>query len=415
MRILFLTQVLPHPLDAGPKLRAYFVLRHLAQRHSVTLVSFVRSTDSSASLEHLGKLCAAIHTVPMPRSRARDAWHLLRSLVERVPFLIARDRVPRMAKLIDEQLADGWFDAIHADQLWMARYALRPKVHGNTVAGPKLVLDRHNAVYGIPARMAKQETNPLRKRLMELETRKMARYEVQICQRFDRVVWVTGEDHRAVQRQARRGVGDVPNSAVIPICVDPEATSLVARRPMARRITFVGGLHYPPNAQGVLWFAERVFPLVLDRVPDVLLTVIGRRPPRTVANLGRRISRPNLEVTGYAADLAPYLEETAAFIVPLLAGGGMRVKILDAWARGLPVVSTSLGAQGIVTQPGENLLLADTPEAFAEAVTAMLRQPSLGRRIGVGGRRCVEQRYNWRTVYKMWDAVYEGVDGAQAS
>ena len=113
-----------------------------------------------------------------------------------------------------------------------------------------------------------------------------------------------------------------------------------------------------------------------------------------------------MEITGYVADPTPYLAETAAFIVPLHAGGGMRVKILDAWCWGLPVISTRVGAEGIRVQEGENVRLADTPEAFAQAVVQVLRKPELAARLAAGGRRTVEVHYDWRRVYRAWDQVY---------
>ncbi|MEZ4555387.1 MAG: glycosyltransferase family 4 protein [Caldilineaceae bacterium] len=181
------------------------------------------------------------------------------------------------------------------------------------------------------------------------------------------------------------------------------ATPPVDRRPDARRVTFLGGLHYPPNAQGVRWFAEEIFPQVLAQVPDAVLTVIGKQPP-PLDGLG--IPAANLDVLGYVADPTPYLAETAAFIVPLLAGGGMRVKIVDGWTWGLPMVSTSVGAEGTAIAPGENILLAETPGEFAAATVRLLTYPDVGRRLCEAGRCTAEQAYGWRNVYRAWDRVY---------
>jgi glycosyltransferase involved in cell wall biosynthesis len=139
-------------------------------------------------------------------------------------------------------------------------------------------------------------------------------------------------------------------------------------------------------------------------VPDAILTVIGKSPPGEL----RRDSRPSngIEVTGYVDDPTPYLAETAVFIVPLHAGGGMRVKILDAWIWGLPVVSTSVGAEGIDGLSGGDLLLVDSPDDFAAAVVKVMRRPELADRLSAAGRRKVEVRYNWRAEYKAWDDVY---------
>ncbi len=404
MNILFLTQVLPYPLDAGPKVRAYYVLRYLAQHHDVTLVSFVRATDTPAALDHLRAHCRALHTVPMQRSKVKDAGFLARSLLANRPFIIERDTSAEMNAVLDDLVQrSGPFDAVHADQLWMAPYAQRVRAHSADGQKPLTVMDQHNAVYMILRRLAEAERNPAKRLLLLHEADKLASFEVATCQAFDHVAWVTQEDHDAVQAVAG---APVRNDGVLPICGSPADTPPIARQPNARRVTFLGGLHYPPNAQGVLWFAEHAFPQVLAAQPDAVLTVIGKQPPDGLHSLG--IPARNLQVTGYVDDPKPYLAETAAFVVPLLAGGGMRVKIIDGWSWGLPIVSTRIGAEGIDAVDGENMLLADTPPAFAAAVIRLLADPALNATIATGGRRWAVERYNWRTVYRGWDRIYAG-------
>lgn len=405
MRILFLTQVLPYPLDAGPKIRAYYVLRHLAQRHAVTLVSFVRATDTTEAVAHLREVCEAVHTVPIVRSRLKDGAFLLKSLATGQPFIIERDWMGAMAKLIrDLIINDAPFDAVHADQLWMAPYALWARQAANGSA-PSITLDQHNAVFMIPKRIGENEVNPLKRMMLGVEARKLLRYEIETCRRFDQVVWVTQEDYAALQAQAPAS-SPIPNAGVIPICGNPELIAPVQRKPNACRVTFLGGLHYPPNAQGVRWFAEHVFPQVLAQQPNAILTVIGKQPP---ALDGLGIPAANLYVTGYVDDPQPYLAETAAFIVPLLAGGGMRVKIVEGWTWGMPIVSTTIGAEGIEIAPGENMLIADTPAAFAEATLQLLQNRPLADRLAAAGRAWALHHYNWRVRYQEWDRIYKQV------
>ncbi len=452
MRILFLTQVLPYPLDAGPKTRAYYVLRHLAAAgHEVTLLSFTRASDRAEHIRHLRAFCREVQTVPMERSRFKDGRRLARSLAGDTPFLIARDREPAMLDAVRNLCATRPFDAIHADQLWMGPYAQGARSKGQGAGGEgrgiMTVLDQHNAVFQIPKRLAEWESNPVKRRLLYLETRKMAAYEARICQEFDHVVWVTAEDRQAVadaqnirqdrtriQQIGRKGPdffdlvhwnpqsqsnpkaiplppGNRPkkeatrlDDPIIPICVDPEAQQPIEPMRNPHRVTFLGGLHWPPNAAGMAWFVEEVWPRIAARHPDATLTVIGKDPPpplQAAQSQGR-----NIHITGYVEDPRPYLAETGAFIVPLHAGGGMRVKILDAWQWGLPVVSTGIGAEGIQVRDGENLLLADDAEAFAVAVTRLLADSGLAARLRQGGRATVEAEYDWRTVYRAWDQVY---------
>jgi glycosyltransferase involved in cell wall biosynthesis len=161
-------------------------------------------------------------------------------------------------------------------------------------------------------------------------------------------------------------------------------------------------MHWPPNADGVTWFAEEVLPLIIKALPNARFTAVGKQPPRRTG----AASPAGLNLPGYVKELQPFWERSAAFVVPLRAAGGMRVKILDAWARGLPVISTTIGAEGLAWVEGENLLIADTAADFAAAVTRVLTLPDLAARLAQGGRATVEQHYDWRTAYAAWDAIY---------
>jgi glycosyltransferase involved in cell wall biosynthesis len=408
MRIAFLTQVLPFPLDAGAKVRAYYTLRKLAEHHDVRLISFRRSTDSDEATEHLKSFCNSITTVPIERSKARDALDLLASLPSSTPFLIRRDRRPQMDTAIRLALFNGQqtIDAVHADQLWMAPYALRAASESQPASRPALVLDQHNAVMQVPRRLAIAESNPIKRAILRLEDYKLRDFEPSILKAFDRVVWVTEEDRRAVQAAAEGTLPVDRTSEVIPICVSPEDMPHVDRARGSKRVTFLGGLHWPPNAEGISWFAREIWPRVHQRCPEAILTVIGKDPPVGLTNL---MNGRSIELTGYVDDPTPYLRETAAFIVPLLSGGGMRVKILDAWCWGLPVVSTRVGAEGVSAVDSDNALLADSALQFGDAVLQLIDDSALNDRIARGGRRTIEREYDWRTRYESWCEIYDQV------
>ena len=162
-------------------------------------------------------------------------------------------------------------------------------------------------------------------------------------------------------------------------------------------------MFWPPNVAGVLWFAREVLPLIWARIPRARFVVVGKNPPADIRSL---TSDPRIEVTGYVADPLPYLEASDAFVVPLFSGGGMRVKILDAWLWGLPIVSTPIGAEGIDLRDGENILIAGDPRSFADATVRVLTDAALNHRLRTEGRRWVEQTYAWQVVYRRVDAVY---------
>lgn len=407
-RVLFLTQVLPYPLDAGPKIRAYYVLRHLAQQHEVTLVSFVRADDRPEYIEHLRGVCADVRTLPMQRSRMRDIHAGVFSVLSGQPVVVARDKIGAMRALLRDLAQAQPFDFIHADQVSMAQYALYARRH-SPEPKPRTLLDAHNALYLIPTRMAEYETSPFKRWLYRREARLLARYEARTYCQFDHVAFVSGEDRQAVRAvmDASRADWLSAHSTLIPICIDPADRALVERVAQPKSVLHLGTMFWPPNIDGVLWFAERAFPRVLEHVPEARFTIVGKNPPPAVEDLPRHVR--NVNVTGYVPQPDPYLKQAAAFIVPLHAGGGMRVKIVDAWGWGLPIVSTTIGAEGSEVRDGENILLADSSEDFAAAVVRLLQDPALGQRLRENGRAWVEERYNWQRIYPAWDGVYGDV------
>jgi glycosyltransferase involved in cell wall biosynthesis len=393
-RILFLTHVLPYPLDAGAKVRAYYMLRHLAQRHSVTLFSMVRETDPESAADHLAEFCDDVGTMLIRRSIADDVRALLASLRTGLPVLIVRDRLPAFRACIQRLVQDKTFDAIHVDQIKTAQH-----VEGLTDL-PRL-MDMHNVYYEMIEGMARLATSPWRRWLLRREARTMARYEGRACGVFNEIISVT-EDNA---RRLRDMTGGARRVTAIPICVDPTQTPMIAPSDEARDLLCLGAMFYPPNVDGVLWFVRDILPKIRTQVADVRLRIVGPRPDRAILRAAAGDSL--IQVTGHVEDLTPHWAATAAAVVPLRAGSGMRVKILDAMARGIPVVSTRLGAEGISARHDEHLLLADSAAELASSVVRLLRDVDLRRRLARDARRLVETQYDWRQRYAEVDAVYE--------
>lgn len=410
-RVLVLTQVLPFPLDAGPKVRAYYMLRHLSRQHEVTLVSFVRPDDSPDAIAHLRRLCQFVHTVPIRRSVIRNLRAGLKGLLTGLPMVVARDEVTEMFGLLRRLMAESNFDVVHADQLSMAGYG-QFAAHCATKRQPCTLLDEHNAIYLLAQRMAEAEPRFVHKAIMTRESRAFRRYEAAMCRAYDAILTVTEEDRTHLLALLQPSTFNPPPITrpppppitPIPICVDPELTPVVVHQPApAPTILLLGAMFWPPNVQGVLWFGREVLPLIHQRLPDARFVVVGKNPPPEVLAL---TFDSRIRVTGYVADPTPYLAAANVFIVPLAAGGGMRVKILDAWLWGLPVVSTSIGAEGISLRHGENILLADNATTFADATARLLTDPALNLRLRQAGRAWVEATYAWQSVYRRVDEVY---------
>lgn len=404
MQVLLLTQVLPFPPDSGPKVKTWNVLKYLAREHTVTLVSFVRG-DQSADVAGLASLCAGgVHTVPIERGAVRDGVALMRSMVTGAPWMMVRDDRAEMRSLLSRLAADRQFDVVHADQLNMAQYA--EHVARGSATRPRLVLDAHNALWLLYRRLATTMKPGPRRAMLERDWRLLKGYEGRIVRDFDGVLAVSDEDRVALAEAARveRAM------TVIPIAVDTDELPVVTREPAARQLTHIGTMYWPPNIDGMLWFIREIYPRIREGAPETGLDLIGARPPQELVGLNGQV--PGLNVAGYVADVAPYLARCGVFIVPLRAGGGMRVKILEALSRGLPLVTTTLGCEGIAVKDGEHVLIADTPADFAAAVLRVLGDPALAQALARNGRRLIETTYDYRAACRPLETVYSGAKGA---
>src|SRR5512145_2167036 len=381
MKILLLTQVLPYPPDSGPKIKTWNVIKYLARQHEITLVSFVRG-DQSAEVKHLQRYCQAVHTVEMKRGPLPDGLALLRSLASGQPWMMVRDERTTMQQLIDTLVRQNQFDVAHADQLNMAQYARR-------VAGARKIMDAHNALWLLYKRLAGTLRGP-KKWLLERDWRLLKQYEGRVCNEFDAVLAVSAEDKNALEE----AIGHPREMAVIPIAIDVDDLPVVARKPDADHILHFGTMYWPPNIDGIHWFLNEILPWIRQKRPESVVDLVGARPPQSLVERNQKDSRIN--VTGYVPDLLPYMEQAGVFVVPLRAGGGMRVKILEALARGLPLVTTTLGCEGIAVEDGRHVLIANTPEGFAAAVIRLLEDRSLADQLGKNGRQLIENTYDYR-------------------
>lgn len=401
MRILFLTQLLPYPLVGGAKIRAYYVLRHLCQQHEVSLVSFGRVDDEPADVDHLRQFCRHVYLIPLTRSQWQDARALWRSIWTGNPIVIERDSVPAFTQSLYQRIQEQPFDAVHADQTAMAQYALHARQLSRQ---PVLtVLDQHNALYRVVERQAKYEVG-WRRWLWRWEGGKLKRYERGLCRQFDHIFTVTQEDQTNLlnllppaEAQRRRS-----QFTVLPISVQPPAQPAFPLAQESQHILHLGTMFWQPNVEGVLWFLQEVFPLIVAQLPNVQVTIAGKNPPPAIQTL----ASSQIQVTGFVPDPTSLLRQSRVFIVPVRAGGGMRVKILDAWQWGIPIVSTTIGAEGIATQPNHNILIADTPADFAQAVIRLLTDFQLAQTLRQNGHDWVTQQYNWRTQYARLDPIY---------
>jgi len=393
LKILLLTQVLPYPPDSGPQVKTWNVLKYLSLKHEVTLVSFVRG-DQTREVEHLKSICHQVFVVPMQRSLLSDALALLKSLFSGVPWVITRDHRQPMRRLVQALTQAEPFDVIHADQLNMAQYAAAS-------TGGLKVIDQHNALWLLYKRMAETQRPGPKKWLFERDWRLMRSYEGQICREFDRVIAVSEVDKAAIAEVA----GNRQDIYVIPIAVDMDEVVPVQRAAAASRIVHIGTMFWPPNVDGILWFAREVLPLVRAQKPHVGFDIIGARPPEAVLRLAEADS--DIRVTGFVTDINAYLEQAGVLIVPVRAGGGMRVKILNQLSQELPMVTTTIGCEGIQVVNGQQVLVGDRPQDFANAVLRILDDRTLADALGKAGRKLIAEQYDYRRVCSQLECVYQ--------
>jgi polysaccharide biosynthesis protein PslH len=417
MRILFLTQIVPYPPDAGPKIKTWNVLRFLAQRgHEIVLVTFCRPQEREF-LAAVREVCQEVHPIRIRRSRLGDVFYWARSMVSGRPFLIERDDDRGMRRVVDALLAAGRFDVVHADQLTMTQFvshlALNGRGHGAggheaLARRPRLIFDAHNAVWTILKRMRASAPLWLRP-IVAMEQKRVERYEGRVVATFDYTLAVSEADRKALA-QAALGHGAQGGArggviGVVPIAIDARRQDPPRPLPNTREIVTIGTLHYPPNADGIRWFLKDVFPLVQARVPEATLSIIGKNPPDDLRELAGGFGG-RVIVTGYLPDLEPWMAKAALMVVPVRAGGGMRVRILEGFARGMPMVTTTLGLEGIQARPGEDVLVADTEADFAEAVVRLLADPGLRQRLSASGRQVAVSRYDWEVVLRCLEDAY---------
>ena len=415
MRILLNTQLIPFPPDAGPRVKTWNMLRYLAQQgHEVHLASYMRA-EEEPDTGAVRDICVSVSTVPIQRSLSADLVAWLRSHGHGRPFLVERDDLQAMRGLVRRIVVDKEIEVVHADQLSMAQFGLQARrALKGTIARPWLIFDAHNAVWRVLERF-KDKSSALMRPVLDLEARRIKRYEGQIVRAFDRTLAVSEIDRSALIEASISGAngrgmdnGDHPiglRISVIPIGVDTEQLQPAPRPSNSHSVLTLGTLHYPPNADGIRWFSSEVFPLVQAQAPEATLTIVGKNPPSDIQSLAAN-SDGAINVTGYSPDLTPYLEAAAVMVVPVRAGGGMRVRILEGFARGMPMVTTTLGLEGIEAAPNQDILVADTPTQFALQVVRLLENEQLRESLSRSGRRLAERKYDWKRALTPLGELY---------
>lgn len=389
MNVLVLTSRLPFPPDRGDRLLALRMLEVLATRHAVRLVSFVDGREPAAALDRLRERGVAVDTVRLPAalSLARTAL----ALPGRTPLQIAYYRSGRMARLVDRVAAAGAFDAVIVQMSRMAPYGLR-------VPGARRIAFLGDS-YGLSMHRRAAVEGGVRRAVTRLEAGRIAAYEQGIAGRYDRTWLVSAADRKGFAPELWDRIDVVPNG------LPEELLELPVERSSGAGLLFVGHLGVPHNVDSALVLARDVLPAVRARRPDATLRLVGADPAPAVRALH---APPGVVVTGFVPDLATEYGTAQVFVAPLRFAAGVQNKIIESMAAGLPVVTSTIAAEGLGAVAGRDLLLADDPARMVERVVTLLADAPARAELAARGRAFAQGRFRWTNILDALDRAMTG-------
>ena len=381
-RILALTSRLPFPPREGHQLRSWHMLRALAAEHDVTLLSFVRDDDAPDAAGPLRDAVSRLEIFPVPSalSRAASGFALLRGTVGRFPFVVEKYASADMRARIAELLPQT--DIVHVDMLPLAALVDTTRV--------PIVLNAHNVEHELLQRRIDIETRPLHRAFLRTQVARLRQFETDVCRRASRILACSETDAQLLAALApQTPVTIVPNG------VDTDAIQPSAEAPSgSERMIFVGQMSWFPNRDGVEWFLAEILPRIVRAKPDAKFVLVGKSAGLQVP----AALSGNVELLGFVDDLVPVMRDAAVYVVPLRAGSGTRLKVLEAMAFGKAIVTTRIGSEGITLPDGESALYADDADGFAAAVVRVMGDRDLAARLGERARALAVEQYDWKAI-----------------
>ena len=388
LRILWLKTELLHPIDKGGKIRTYQMLKELKRKHHITYLTL---DDGSAEPNAFDKSsCYAHETITIPHQTSvkfspKFYFELAGNLVSKLPYALQKYVSPEMRKTTQKLAERENFDVVVCD-------FLTPAVNLPADLNAATLLFQHNVEAMIWRRHFEVAEGAPKKAFMKMQWRRMFDYEKEACKCFDWVAAVSKEDADAMSREY-----EIENVSDIPTGVDTEFFAPIGNVQKDEfNLVFTGSMDWLPNEDAIQWFTQEILPLVRREIPEVTLTVVGRNPFASLIELSKKDK--SIVVTGRVPDVRPFMERASVYVVPIRIGGGTRLKIYEAMAMQLPTVSTTVGAEGLPVNNGEEIFLRDTPQEFAESVVKLLKDKALARKIGEQAAKTVREKFGWQKV-----------------
>ena len=383
IKVLFLSPTVPFPLTDGGRIRVFNLLKQIATKNDVTLLALETQptdTDGVAELQQLG---VQVHLVPNAPTLPRVSFGtLVKAFLKRQPITVARYDLPAYRQKFKELIATETFDLVHYEMFHTAQFHTAARLPG--------VLSQQNVDSAIWRRLCDETVNPFYKFAYWTQQLAFQRYERVLSPKFDAVTCTSDIDAAVFQQHCAEDVIEIIPNGVDVSHYQPDFASEAPAH-----LIYIGSMDWYPNEDAVGFFSDEVLPQVQENVPEVRFSIVGGNPSARVQKLAER---EGIVVTGRVPEIKPYFAEATVFVVPLRIGSGTRLKILEALAMGKAIVSTAVGAEGLDLKDGEEIFIADEPAAFADAVTRLLTDVPLRRRIGENGRARVKQDYDWRSI-----------------
>jgi polysaccharide biosynthesis protein PslH len=385
-KILVLSPSIPYPPTDGGRIRIYNLIKYLAEKNEITLIAFYQENDELKHIPVLKEFCKNIYPVL--------CWsRQIKNLLSKSFFLRAYGVNRLMQDCVNKVVQNQSFDVIQAESLCMSQYL--PKIF----KGIK-VLDAPD-VQTIRYKMfADVKKDRLNKIIALLKWRIVRKIERNVGKKVDMILTMSSFDHDVFKKIIKRDcIYITPNG----VDANYFKASLNSER-FGANLLFIGMMNYLPNIDAMLYFCREIFPIIKRYIKDVKLSIIGKNPPPEILQLEEI---DNVEVGGYYVDVRPCYDKCSAFIVPLRSGSGTRLKILEALSMGSPVISTSIGCQGIEVTNGTDIIVIDKPEEFAKEVVGILKNKDLRQKLIKNGRRLIEEKYNWGVIIGNLDKIYK--------
>jgi sugar transferase (PEP-CTERM/EpsH1 system associated) len=395
LKILFLCPQPLWPVNTGARLRNFHLANALGLHCDVTILQAV----DPAELPARQTASSFKNVLSAPRSKSYTPLKIFLGLAGPMPVTVRNYWSPQIEEVLLHTLAAQTFAAVQIESIHMAPYLQTIRRHIKNP--PLMILDWHNIESELMLQYARKISNPV-KRLVALRTGELLhRLEDHALSSFAAHTVVSEPDReKLLQRAPGTKVYVIPNG----VDTVAFAASFATPQPVSSRHTllFVGSMDYHANSEAVLWFCSQIWPQLSVEFPNLDFKIVGRNPPASV----QALTSPRISVTGTVADVRPFYHQAFAVIVPLRVGGGTRLKILEAMAAGVPVISTGLGAQGIAILDRQNILLAESGSDMAAAIRALLNEPDLAPRLRVAARALVQQHYDWAVLGQQLATIY---------